>query len=133
MIIKLDFKSDIPIYLQLRNQIIIGIAKGELAFNESLPTVRQMASDLGINNMTVNKAYAILKNEQFISIDRRYGAKVDVKKNKDKYMENLYENLTLMISEAGIKGIKQNEFYDICNSIYNSMKNINLSKGDDNL
>ena len=76
MIISLDMSSDIPIYVQLRNQIVTGIGKGELKAGESLPSVRQMARDAGINSMTVNKTYQILKTEGFIEIDRRKGATV---------------------------------------------------------
>ena len=66
MIIRLDMASEIPIYVQLRNAVVVGIGKGELQPGEGLPTVRQMAEDLGVNTMTVNKAYGILKNEGFI-------------------------------------------------------------------
>ena len=70
MIIELDMSSSTPIYVQLRNQIVKGIGKGELKTGEKLPTVRQLASDAGVNTMTVNKAYQILKNEGFIRTDR---------------------------------------------------------------
>ena len=69
MIIELDMSSSTPIYVQLRNQIVKGIGKGELKTGEKLPTVRQLASDAGVNTMTVNKAYQILKNEGFIRTD----------------------------------------------------------------
>ena len=65
MIIRLDMASEVPIYVQLRNAVVVGIGKGELQPGEGLPTVRQMAEDLGVNTMTVNKAYGILKNEGF--------------------------------------------------------------------
>ena len=74
MIIELDMASSTPIYVQLRNQIVKGIGKGELKAGEKLPTVRQLASDAGVNTMTVNKTYQILKNEGFIRTDRRLGA-----------------------------------------------------------
>ena len=70
MIIELDMSSSTPIYVQLRNQIVKGIGKGELKTGEKLPTVRQLASDAGVNTMTVNKAYQILKNEGFIRTDK---------------------------------------------------------------
>ena len=76
MIIKINTLSQIPLYLQLRNQIVKGIGKGELTEGESLPTVRQMAADLGINTMTVSKAYQLLKAEGFIETDRRKGSVV---------------------------------------------------------
>jgi len=62
MIIRLDMTSEVPIYVQLRNAVVVGIGKGELQPGEGLPTVRQMAEDLGVNTMTVNKAYALLKD-----------------------------------------------------------------------
>ena len=77
LILKLDMTSSIPIYVQLRNQIVMGIGRGELEIGQGLPTVRQMADDIGVNMMTVNKAYNILKAEGYIEIDRRHGAKVN--------------------------------------------------------
>ena len=74
MIIKINSRSEMPIYLQLRNQIVKGIGKGELEQGEILPTVRQMAADLGVNAMTVSKAYQLLKAEGFIETDRRKGS-----------------------------------------------------------
>ena len=65
MIIELDMNSSTPIYVQLRNQIVMGIGRGELKLGESLPTVRQLAQDIGVNTMTVNKAYQILKTEGY--------------------------------------------------------------------
>ena len=70
MIIELDMSSDTPIYVQLRNQIVKGIGKGEIQPGEKLPTVRQLAADAGVNTMTVNKTYQILKNEGYIRTDR---------------------------------------------------------------
>ena len=70
MILKLNMSSETPIYVQLRNQIVLGIGRGELQLGEGLPTVRQLAQDVGVNTMTVNKAYTALKNEGYIEIDR---------------------------------------------------------------
>lgn len=76
MVIELDMESEVPIYVQLRNQIVKGIGKGELKAQEKLPTVRQLAAEAGVNTMTVNKAYQILKAEGYIKIDRWHGAVV---------------------------------------------------------
>ena len=73
MLIRLDMASATPIYVQLRNQIVMGIGTGALKVGEKLPTVRQMAADAGVNTMTVNKTYQLLKAEGFIEIDRRRG------------------------------------------------------------
>ncbi len=57
MIIRINTVSTTPIYVQLRNEIVKGIGRGELSEGECLPTVRQLAADLGVNSMTVSKAY----------------------------------------------------------------------------
>ena len=78
MVIEIDFNSDEAIYVQLMNQIILGIATSRLQEGDTLPSVRQMADTIGINMHTVNKAYTLLKQEGFVSIDRRRGAVVAI-------------------------------------------------------
>lgn len=63
MIIEIDFNSDEALYMQLRNQIIMGIATSQFHEGDSLPSVRQLADTIGINMHTVNKAYTVLKQE----------------------------------------------------------------------
>ena len=67
MIIEIDFNSDEAIYMQLRNRIIMGIATAELREGDSLPSVRSLADNIGINMHTVNKAYSVLKQETIYS------------------------------------------------------------------
>ena len=129
MILKLNFESEIPIYVQLRNQIVMAIAHGDLTQGEKLPTIRNLAEDLGINNMTVNKAYAMLKQEGFISIDRRHGANVNPILTPDfEFKEKLEDDLSLVISEAEIRGMKKDEFIKICENIFDSMTNLKPKK-----
>ena len=66
MLVSIDFESDEAIYIQIRNQIVMGIANEELHEGDSLPSVRQMAEYTGINMHTVNKAYGILKDEGLV-------------------------------------------------------------------
>ena len=66
MIVRIDQKSEEPLYLQIRSQIIAAIARGELVPGTALPSVRSLASDLGINLHTVNKAYAVLRDEGYV-------------------------------------------------------------------
>lgn len=121
MIVRLNFKSEIPIYLQLRNQIVLGIGHGELRAGENLPTVRQLAQDAGVNAMTVNKAYTLLKNEGFISIDRRHGATVNGARRENGAAESLEPRLELTVSEAGLRGVSENEFLAVCKRVYAKM------------
>ena len=71
MYIEIDFDSEEAFYIQLRNQIIIGIATNQYLEGDTLPSVRQLADSVGINMHTVNKAYSVLKQEGFIRLDRR--------------------------------------------------------------
>ncbi len=120
MIIELNTSSDTPIYVQLRNQIVLGIGRGELKEGEGLPTVRQLAQDAGINVMTVNKAYGVLKAEGFIEIDRRHGAKVRTRQDFGaEYKEKVEAELELLITETSLKGMKKEEFLKKCEEIYN--------------
>lgn len=123
MIIELDMNSSTPIYVQFRNQIVMGIGRGELKLGESLPTVRQLAQDIGVNTMTVNKAYQILKTEGYIKIDRRHGAIVSDNIDMDiVFREKLENELELLLAEAAINGMDKNDFLSMCNEIYSKMK-----------
>ena len=119
MLIHLDYSSDIPIYVQLRNEIVKAIGSGNLEDGESLPTVRALANDLHVNAMTVNKTYAILKQEGFIEIDRRHGAKVKRQGPCNAmYREKLESELELLAAEANAKGMSEAEFLKMCQSFY---------------
>lgn len=123
MIIELDMNSSPPIYVQLRNQIVMGIGRGELKLGESLPTVRQLAQDIGVNTMTVNKAYQILKTEGYIKIDRRHGAIVSDNIDMDiVFREKLENELELLLAEAAINGMDKRDFLSMCNEIYSKIK-----------
>ena len=78
MLIEIDFNSNEAIYVQLQNQIIMGIATDAIREGDTLPSVRQLADTVGIHMHTVNKAYSILRQEGFIQLDRRRGAVVAI-------------------------------------------------------
>lgn len=123
MILQINFCDDTPIYVQLRNQIVIAIGNGELKYGERLPSIRQIAEDIGSNPMTVNKAYAILKSEGFISIDRRHGAKVSLNFSDNTVFKRKLENeLKLTATEASLRGVNEKEFLDLCKAIYKNLR-----------
>lgn len=127
MIIKINPSGDEPIYVQLRNEIVLGIGNGQLALGQSLPTVRQLASDTGINVMTVNKAYNILKNEGFIEIDRRHGAIVSPNADQHgEFKKKVESELQLLITESTLKGIPKDQFLTMCSELYEKLNIINL-------
>ncbi|MCY6959174.1 GntR family transcriptional regulator [Clostridium brassicae] len=124
MLIKIDFQSETPIYIQLRNEIIKGIAKKQLLQGENLPSVRQMAEDIGINMHTVNKAYNLLKEDGFINIDRRKGAMIGSMQNiiTEDFMMKLNEEVDALIAESCCRGMSEKEFIDLCKEKFNSYK-----------
>ncbi len=102
--------SEVPIYQQIRNQIVFAVAKGNLKPGDALPTVRQLAQDIGVNPMTVNKAYALLKDEGIIIIDRRHGARVSDSGGSGKAFDRDFDHrLELLLSEARMKGASKEE------------------------
>ena len=121
MLIRLDMASATPIYVQLRNQIVMGIGTGALKVGEKLPTVRQMAADAGVNTMTVNKTYQLLKAEGFIEIDRRRGAVVNPVEDTAVFREKLEGELALLGAEAKIKGMNEQEFLQLCETIFENL------------
>lgn len=118
--IEIDFQSSEAIYLQLRNQIIIAIAKDQLHDGESLPSVRQMADCLGVNMHTVNKAYSLLKQDGYLKLDRRKGAviSVQISVNKQSEVQALHENMQMLVAEAICKDISKEEFYQVVGRMY---------------
>ncbi|WP_129699764.1 GntR family transcriptional regulator [Anaerostipes caccae] len=122
MLLEVDFNSDQAIYIQLRNQIIVGIACSDIQDGESLPSVRQLAQILGVNMHTVNKAYAILREEGYLKLDRREGAVVSVDANeKAKQLEELEESLQILVAQAICKGVTREELYQLIGHVYGQL------------
>ena len=121
MLIKIDVKSSTPVYQQLKNQIIIAIGTGKLPEGYSLPSVRALASELSLNNMTINKVYSQLKEEEYIYIDRRHGAVVCEKDKKEVIDEDTKEKIKLLIAETNFNGVSKETFIKYCNDIYNDI------------
>ena len=122
MLIEIDTLSEVPIYIQMRNEIVLGIGRGQLSIGEKLPTVRDMAKEAGINTMTVQKAYNLLKNEGYIEIDRRQGAKVsDIRSDRIEYQNKLQKSLELILTEAELNGMDKKSVLDICTEVINKI------------
>lgn len=118
MIIKIDFESEEAIYIQLRNQIIMGIATDRIHEGDSLPSVRQLADNIGINMHTVNKAYTVLKQEGYIKLDRRRGAVIALDIDKIRSIERLREELSVLLARSVCKNISREEVHDLVDEIY---------------
>ena len=118
MLIEIDFNSDEAIYVQLCNQIIMGIATSQLQEGENLPSVRQLADTIGINMHTVNKAYTALRQEGFVSIDRRRGAVIAVDVDKARALREMKENLLVLLAKGSCRNITREEVHALIDEIY---------------
>ena len=119
MIRRINELSDVPIYMQIRNQIVMGISSGELAAGEQLPTVRALALEMGINTMTVSKAYQLLKTEGYVMTDRKNGARVRMEIQKQASIPEANKaELKRIVSEARISGVKKAEIVALVDEYY---------------
>ncbi|MDE6589080.1 MAG: GntR family transcriptional regulator [Oscillospiraceae bacterium] len=115
MLLRLDFSTDIPIYQQIRNQIVVAIASGELAPGEKLPTIRALAEETGVNMMTVSKAYQLLKSEGYITTGRRDGATVRLPRAGAG--PETVEGLRLRLCELRLAGMGKAEILELCGKL----------------
>ena len=118
MIIRIDFDSNEAYYVQLCNQIIYGIANNMIREGDNLPSVRQMADNIGINMHTVNKAYSILKQEGYLKVDRRKGAIISVKTDKYEALEDLFDDMSILLAKAACKGVTKDGVHRIVEKIF---------------
>ena len=120
MFIEIDFNSGEAFYIQLRNQIVLGIATSEIQEGDSLPSVRQLADHIGINMHTVNKAYAVLKQEGFIKLDRRKGAVIALDIDKIRAVEELRQDLAVLLARSICRRVSRREIHELVDEIYNN-------------
>ena len=118
MILEVDFNSEEALYIQLRNQIIVGIATNRLKEGESLPSVRQLAESIRINMHTVNKAYTVLKQEGFVKVDRRRGAVIAIDADRISDLEQMRESLRVILARASCRNISREEVHALIDEIY---------------
>lgn len=119
MIIRIDEYSDVPIYMQIRNQIVMGISSGELKPGEQLPTVRALALEIGINTMTVSKTYQLLKQEGYIMTDRKNGARVRENIAQSGVLSDGNKTeLRRIVSEARLSGVSKEDLKKLIDELY---------------
>ena len=124
MIIRIDFNSNEAYYIQLCNQIIFGIANDKIRDGDNLPSVRQMADNIGINMHTVNKAYTILKQEGYLKVDRRRGTIISVSPDKHEALDELFDDMHMLLAKAACKGVSLDEVHKLVEKIFGDFKKL---------
>ena len=122
MYITIDFNSNEAIYVQLCNQIIMQIATEQIREGDNLPSVREMADNIGINMHAVKKAYSILKQQGYLTLDRRKGAVISLNPDKYKAMMELQNTLRVLMAQAICKDISRDEVHDLIDVIFDEWK-----------
>lgn len=126
MIIRIEPKSDIPIYTQLTNQIIEGIARGDLQSGDTLPSVRTFAADLGMNMHTVNKSYHELEKKGIIRIVPKSGAVIssveEIKKLSSLAYKRIADEFRPILAEALAIGMAKEQIQELVTSIIQDIK-----------
>ena len=120
MIVEIDFNSEEALYIQLINQIIIGIATDQIREGDTLPSVRQLADNIGINMHTVNKAYSVLKQEGFLRVDRRCGAVIALDTDKMRTISEMRRDLSVILARGVCKNVSREEVHNLVDSIYDA-------------
>ena len=120
MLLQLDFSSETPIYRQIHDQIVLGIAGGNLHAGERLPTIRALANETGINMMTASKAYQLLKQEGHITTDRR-GGTIVAGCCVGVLIEKTLAELKLTAATTKLSGISREKWLDLCAQAFDSL------------
>ena len=120
----LDYSSGVPVYRQIIDQIIFGIASGQLKLGEQLPTVRALAVELKVNLNTVSKAYKELEIKNILETQQGTGTFINKTENVilEKEREDKLKEICIQFSSVAFSyGFTFSE-------IMRELKNIETSK-----
>ncbi|HXA67745.1 MAG TPA: GntR family transcriptional regulator [Bryobacteraceae bacterium] len=119
---KLDVRSGVPVYRQIIDQVLGGIAAGSLKAGDQLPTVRQLAVDLAINPNTVVRAYRELEIREVLATQQGTGTFITEKKPQPDDLERRRRVAQLagdLLARAGAEGISLQELVDYFDELQN--------------
>jgi GntR family transcriptional regulator len=122
---KLDLASGVPVYRQIMDQVMAGVASGALNTGDQLPTVRQLAVDLEINPNTVVRAYKELEIRGLI--DTHHGTGTFIGSNKVKrsdleHQRQLNQIVSDFVARAGSAGFTVEELVEQLQELHGDSK-----------
>ena len=119
MVIEIDFNSDEAIYMQITNQIIMGIATSRLHEGDTLPSVRQLAMELSINPNTIQRAYTELERQGYIySIKGKGSFVADNGHVKEAGRQEVLQRQVDLAKEACALGVTKEQLWEQIVRIY---------------
>ena len=113
--------SDIPIYQQIKKEIIDSISGNILKENDMLPSIRNLAKDLRISVLTVKKAYNELEHEAYIKTVQGKGTFVSPRNKeilREKQISIIEDHIEQIINIANMSDISKNEVIELFNYLY---------------
>jgi GntR family transcriptional regulator len=120
----LELASEVPLYQQIRDQIVVAIAEGRLRDGSPLPSTRQLAVDFGINFHTVNKAYDVLRREGFVSLTRKQGTFVRRAPEANPHWNKEWQvRLRTLLAEAAARGLSADAILNGCQAALDTFPN----------
>ena len=120
MILNVDLAAEVPIYQQIRDQVVEAIAHGALIGGSTLPPTRTLAADFGINFHTVNKAYDLLRQEGLIRLSRKTGAVVTARAADQLLPSDWTARARTLLAEAVARGIPADHVLQTCRTLLDS-------------
>lgn len=124
--IKIDLRSNRPLYEQIIHEIKEDVIKGYLVPGDELPSVRKLAMELSVTPNTVAKAYRELEGEQIIETIRGKGtyisSSMNMKKIDEGKMMAIKKELTLQMLEMMYMGLNEDDIQSVIRELYESIK-----------
>lgn len=118
----LNPKDKTPIFIQLKKQILDFIALGILKENDQLPSVRSLASNLGINPNTVSKAYQELELEGYLYTIAGKGVFVNQVELGEQVIHEKIQNYKQSLKECKKYGVPYHQLIQVLNEIYTEVE-----------
>jgi DNA-binding transcriptional regulator YhcF (GntR family) len=129
--IRIDLASSVPAYRQIANALRALLVAGAFPVGAPLPTVRQLAVDLGVHHNTVAEAYRVLSDEGWLALRRRHGAIVLDRSRPTPPREartSLIQRLRELTAEAQAEGLAPGVIADTMRSVATQLTSVKLRK-----
>jgi len=125
LILRIDLGSPTPVYRQIVDSLRALLVNGAFAPGERLPTVREMAVDLGVNHNTVAEAYRLLAEEGWLDLKRHHGATVILRptqRAEPARQEDFVQRLRELAARAVADGVDKEEVAKLLNALAENLK-----------
>lgn len=114
----IDTQSKLPIFEQLKKQILEFITIGILSPNDKLPSVRSLASQIGVNPNTVSKAYQELENQGYIYTEKGKGCFISDNESEKMIKEDKLQEFEEKVKEMKQYHVEKEKLLEKINSVY---------------